>query len=260
MLTQTSARPLYEQLKQTLIGKILDGTYSFGERLPGELNLVETYGVSRITVRRALSELVIEGYLSSQQGRGTFVSYRPVQRQLRSFGGFSESSSDGIRNKSSHVLFKAEEGAEPEVATALGLEPGSKVVHLRRLMSDSQTPYMLDDAYFIEAMYPGLTELLVDNISTFAIMQKKYSIVFAKAYKTLGVIRAGPEHAEYLKCVPGDPLFSITKIIYDPLGIPVHYSHYVVLGDRCVYSLMVSGDQNDIELRYQQSPAKTGAP
>lgn len=254
MLTQTSARPLYEQLKQTLIGKILDGSYAFGERLPGELSLVETYGISRITVRRALSELVEEGYLSSQQGRGTFVSYRHVKRQLRSFGGFSESSNDGVKSKYSRVLSKEVEGAEIEVADKLGIEPGAKVIHLRRLMSDSQIPYMIDDAYFIESMYPGLGDLLVDNISTFGIMQKKYGIIFAKAYKTLGVIRAGPEHAEFLKCVPGDPLFSITKVIYDPLDVPVHYSHYLVLGDRCVYSLMVSGDQNDMELRYQKSP------
>jgi DNA-binding GntR family transcriptional regulator len=256
MLTHTSSRPLYEQLKQTLIGNILAGVYVYGDKLPGEMSLVETYGVSRITVRRALSELVLEGYLSSQQGRGTFVSFRRVQQQLRSFGGFSESTSDGIKNKSSHILVKAVEAADPEVAEKLGLEPGGEVIHLRRIMSDASIPYMIDDAYFIASMYPGLLELLEDNVSTFGIMQKKYGLVFARADKALGVIRAGAEHAGILKCVPGDPLFSIKKVIYDPAGLPIHYSHYVVLGDRCVYTLTVSGDQADMELRYQE-PRKT---
>ncbi len=253
MLTQTSSRPLYEQLKQTLIGNILAGVYGYGDRLPGELSLVEKYGVSRITVRRALSELALEGYLSSQQGRGTFVSYRHIQRQLRSFGGFSESSNDGIKNKSSRVLSKDVEEADLEVAENLGIELGTRVIHLRRLMSDASVPYMLDNAYFVESMYPGLSELLVDNVSTFGLMHHHYGLVFARAYKTLGVIRAGTEHAEYLKCVPGDPLFSITKVIFDAKDIPLHYSHYFVLGDRCVYALMVSGDQSDMELHYQES-------
>ena len=257
MLTHTSSRPLYEQLKQTLIGNILAGAYVYGDKLPGEMGLVETYGVSRITVRRALSELVLEGYLSSQQGRGTFVSYRRVQLQQRSFGGFSESTSDGIKNKSSHILVKTVEEATPEVAERLGLEPGGKVIHLRRVMADAAVPYMLDDAFFAESIYPGLLDILADNVSTFGIMQRKYGLIFARAEKSLGVIRAGAEHAGLLKCVPGDPLFSIKKVIYDPAGLPIHFSHYVVLGDRCVYTLTVSGDQADMELRYQE-PGKTG--
>lgn len=256
MLTQTSSRPLYEQLKQSLIGNILAGVYVYGDRLPGELSLAEKYDVSRITVRRALAELVDEGYLSSQQGRGTFVSYRHIQRQLRSFGGFSESTNDGIKNKTSRILSKEVEDASPEVAEKLGIANGTRVIHLRRLMADASFPYMLDSAYFIESMYPGLSELLVDNVSTFGIMHSHYGIIFAKAYKTLAVVRAGAEHSEYLKCVPGDPLFSITKVIYDPSDTPVHYSHYFVLGDRCVYALTVSGDQSDMELHYQEAPAK----
>jgi len=107
-------------------------------------------------------------------------------------------------------------------------------------------------------MYPGLQPLLVDNVSTFDIIRTHYGIVFAKAYKTLGAVRAGMENAELLKCVPGDPLFSITKVIYDPNDIPVHYSHYYVLSDRCVYGLMVSGDQTDMEL-HRQDDSPPGA-
>ncbi len=255
MLTQTSPRPLYEQLKQTLAGKILSGAYPYGFRLPGEMSLAEEYGVSRITVRRALSELVDEGYLFSRQGRGTFVSYRLLRHQLRTFGGFSESTDDGVRNKTSRILSKDVEGADPVVAGKLGIAPGTRVLRLLRVMAESSAPYMIDSAFFPEAMYPGLAGLLADDMSTFALMRERYGIVFARAYKTLGVVRAGIDHASLLGCVPGDPLFSVTKVIYDPRDVPVHYSHYFVLGDRCVYALEVSGDQPDMELRYRPSSA-----
>lgn len=253
MLTQTSSRPLYEQLKQTIIGDIIAGIYTFGDRLPGEMGLVDKYGISRITVRRALAELVEEGYLSSQQGRGTFVSYHPIERQLRTFGGFSESFADGIKNKTSRILSREVVEADEEIADKLKIDLGTKVLHLRRLMSDADTPYMLDNAYFIEAMYPGLSILLHDNVSTFQLMRNHYHKVFARADKTLGVVRATAEYAELLNCVSGDPLFSITKIIYDLDSIPIHYSHYYVLGDHCVYTLSVSGNQSDMELHYQES-------
>lgn len=259
MLTQTSSRPLYEQLKQTIIGDIIAGVYSYGDRLPGELGLGDKYGISRITVRRALAELVEEGYLSSQQGRGTFVSYHPIARQLRTFGGFSESFSDGIKNKTSRILSKEIVDAGEEIAEKLKVPADTKVLHLRRLMSDADTPYMLDNAYFIEAMYPSLSSLLADNVSTFSLMISHYGKVFARADKTLGVIRATAEYAELLHCVSGDPLFSITKVIYDPDSVPIHYSHYYVLGDRCVYTLSVSGNQSDMELHYQETQVQASS-
>lgn len=254
MLAQASARPLYEQLKQTLVGEILAGIYHNGDRLPGELGLAEKYGISRITVRRALSELVEEGYLSSQQGKGTFVNYRPDQQQLRSFGGFSESFDDGVRNKSSRILSMTGIDASPELAVKLGVQTGTRLWYLRRIMYEDHRPYMLDNAYFIQALYPDLPELVRDNTSTFSLMWHHYGMVFAKADKTIGAIRAGSEDARLLECVPGDPLLSITKVIYDPQERPIHYSHYYVLADRCIYTMTVVGEQTDMELHYQQMP------
>ncbi|MFH2113856.1 MAG: GntR family transcriptional regulator [Spirochaetota bacterium] len=252
MLAQTSARPLYEQLKQTLVGEIIAGIYHNGDRLPGEMGLAGKYGISRITVRRALSELVEEGYLSSQQGRGTFVNYKPDEQKLRSFGGFSESF-DGTRNKTSRILAMVSIAAEPVLAAKLEIQTGDNVWHLRRVMYEDDRPYMLDNAYFIQSMYPGLPDLIHDNTSTFSVMWHHYGMVFAKADKTIGAVRAGSEESRLLECVPGDPLLSITKVIYDRQVRPIHYSHYFVLGDRCIYTMTVVGEQSDLELHYQQN-------
>jgi GntR family transcriptional regulator, frlABCD operon transcriptional regulator len=84
------------------------------------------------------------------------------------------------------------------------------------------------------------------------LMWHHYGMVFAKADKTIGAIRAGSDESSLLNCVPGDPLLSITKVIYDRQDRPIHYSHYYVLADRCIYTMTVVGDQTDMELHYQQ--------
>jgi len=252
MLTQTSSRPLYEQLKHTIVADIISGAYAYGDRLPSELSLAAQFGISRITVRRAVAELVEEGYLSSQQGKGTFVDFKTAKQQYRYFGGFSESANDGVKKKSSRIILKETIPANGSLSEKLRVAIGTKVILLRRIMMDGDKPYMLDNAYFIEKMYPGILPLLADNVSTFSIMREKYGVVFARADKTLGVVRAGSEECKLLGCVPGDPLFSITKIIWNEQNIPVHYSHYYVLGDRCVYTISIAGEQPDMELRYQR--------
>ena len=80
MLTRESPVPLYIQLKQLLIDRIAAGDWKPGDMLPTEEQLQEQYGVSRTTVRLAFKELEIEGKISRQQGRGTFVSEPKISR------------------------------------------------------------------------------------------------------------------------------------------------------------------------------------
>jgi len=253
MILPDSSRPLYEQLKNMLIKDIVSGKYKYGARLPSEMGLAQSYGLSRITVRRALAELVAEGYLSSQPGKGTFVSFMRSEHRLLSFAGYSEKSTNDTApiNPSTHILAKEEIGVEGEIAKNLRVPEGTKVIRLKRVMSESDKPYMIDTAYFVVAQYPGLFDLLVDDVSTFALMKEHYKVDFAKAVKVLGVIRAGLEESRLLHCIPGDPLFSISKVIFDRHEVPIHYSRYFVQGDRCVYTLTVTGDMKDMQVHYR---------
>ncbi|HRY53704.1 MAG TPA: GntR family transcriptional regulator [Spirochaetia bacterium] len=246
-----SSRPLYEQLKQTVIHDIVSGRYKHGERLPSEIALAAAYNISRITVRRAISELVAEGYLSSQQGKGTFVDYIKGENRLLSFGAFSEGATGQSSSKTTRILSKEMVLADEDIAANLRVAPGTELIRLHRLVSEDGTPYSIDTAYFPTERYPGIFDLMQDNVSTFAIMKERYGIVFAKAVKALSVIRAGLAESELLHCVPGDPLFSISKVIYDRGDVPVHYSHYLVVGDRCVYTLTVVDETADMHIHYR---------
>ena len=84
--TEVSAVPLYQQVMDDLKGEIARGVYASGSRIPSEMELAKSYGVGRITVRRAIEELSRAGYLNRQQGRGTFVCAPKLKRKIRPEG------------------------------------------------------------------------------------------------------------------------------------------------------------------------------
>jgi DNA-binding GntR family transcriptional regulator len=225
-------------------------TYKYGDRLPSETELSEKYGVSRITVRRTIAELVEGGYLSSQQGRGTFVKYDYNPQELRAFNNFTDGHVHHLERK---ILSKDYIEADRVLAEALDVPLGTKIVKLYRLLSEGGKKYSIDTAYFLDELYPGIFDLLEDNISTLNLLFEKYRVKFYRAYKVLGVVRAGDGEAALLGCVPGEPLFSISKIYYDRLDRPVHYSHYVLLGSRCKYTLEVTNDNADTKVLFEDS-------
>lgn len=90
MLNNGSSKPLYIQLKQIIADDIKKGVYSPSVKLPTENELCETYNVSRITVRKAILDLVEEGWLVRQQGKGTFVKSPKLKRELIAVNGYSE--------------------------------------------------------------------------------------------------------------------------------------------------------------------------
>ena len=250
VLQFNNASPLYEQLKQSILHEIVVAeNYKYGERLPSEAELAEKYGVSRITVRRTISELAGEGYLSSQQGRGTFVKYRHEAQELRDFSNLMDTGTVIFIERK--IISKERIPANEELAKALDIPVGTPLIKLYRLLSESGRRYSLDTAYFIEDLYPGIYDLLGDDVPTLELVKNHFKIKFFKAFKILGVIQAGPEEAALLECVPGEPLFSITKVYYDQFDKPVHYSYYLMLGRRVKYTLTVTNDEADTKMFLQ---------
>jgi DNA-binding GntR family transcriptional regulator len=239
--------PLYEQVKHSIHREIMNHTYQYGDRLPSEKELAEHYGVSRITIRRTIAELVEEGYLSSQQGRGTFINYDTHHQEFRVFNNFT----DGPHHKDRKIISKEFIEADKTLSEALDVPIGTRVIKLHRLLSEGGKQRSIDTAFFLDELYPGIFELLQENISTLELLQNTYRMKFSKAYKILEVIRAGLVEASLLSCPPGEPLFSIKKTYYDYNDQPVHYSHFCILGSRCKYTLTVTNDEADTKLVFQ---------
>lgn len=134
---------LHEQVRQDLLDRILAGEYKFGDRLPPEDELCDYYGVSRITVRRAVSELAAQYIVVRRRGIGTEVTFKSSSRRVFRLSGFFENNS--LFQHDLHFEKKAE--ADAQVAKALDCPVGSPVIHRRVVTHLDKKRFTLADIY-----------------------------------------------------------------------------------------------------------------
>lgn len=248
MLVAESSISLYEQLKLLIKKDIVDKVYKPGEKMPSETELGERYGVSRITVRRAVKELSNEGLLTCKQGKGTFVNHPKIRSQILDLGGFIETAvSPGSRT--TRVLSKTIVEANEQIAGCLNIQAGTELLQVKRLLLEDDFPMVIDIAYFPLDIFPDIIYKISDNVSTFKIMREEYGIVMKKAYKEFSVEISNLEQSKLLDCPPGEPLFAISKVIYDADGRPVHLSNFYALSSRITYSITVEEDYCNIKVK-----------
>ncbi len=123
---------------------------------PSERELVQHFGVARMTVRQALDALVGEGLLERIPGRGTFVA-RPQVLASQITGFTEEMGRRGLLSESQTLLARREQ-AGPGVARALNLSEGDAVIHWRRLRRADGSPVCVEDAYLNEVLLPGFLQ------------------------------------------------------------------------------------------------------
>lgn len=239
MLNNDSCIPLYTQLQHTIKNDIINGVYKLGEKMPNETRLCVLYGVSRVTVRKALEELVKEKMLVRKQGKGTFVQYNKVNTTILSMSGFTQSVSKGNHTRTSYVLHKAIIPATGFIAERLMLQEGAAVIEVKRIMSEDGVPIMIDTSYMPGSLYPGIYDKLADNVSVFSIICNDYNVKMNKALKEFSIITANAAISAILNCPPGEPLYDITKVIYSEDDIPIYLSLLQVSSNRAVYSILI---------------------
>jgi GntR family histidine utilization transcriptional repressor len=139
--------PLYQQVKEYILGRINDSTMQPGMRIESEAELVENLNVSRMTVNRALRELTAEGRLKRIQGCGTFIADKKPQASLLQIQSIAEEirGRGGAYSCTVHLL--QEEKAQPSVAAAMQLKPYTPVFHSIIVHKDNNIPIQLGCRY-----------------------------------------------------------------------------------------------------------------
>lgn len=157
----SSRIPLYYQLENVLREKITSGAYAGGDRLPTEIELIEEYKVSRITVRQALSALADEGLIERKQGRGTYITERKSKKRkftgkIHLTGSLDELIEMGM-DTPVKVLEMNRVDADLHEAELLQLKVGSPIFRLKRLRLVDGKPYSLILNYLPENIGSRLT-------------------------------------------------------------------------------------------------------
>src|ERR1700720_2030055 len=140
MQDTVSGVALWRQVADGIERGIADGTFAAGERLPGEVEIAETYRVNRHTVRRALATLAERGLVRAERGSGTYVEAQRLAYPLRSRTRFSEIVRESGHEPRGKLIDALEEAASRELARTLGLKTGTALIRIESLRSADRTP------------------------------------------------------------------------------------------------------------------------
>jgi GntR family transcriptional regulator len=197
--------------------------------LPPEPVLCAEYGVSRITLRRAVDGLVADGHLVREQGRGTFVTRPPVRHEYREsfvhrIAGFNSVMTEQGAQVGTTVLAQRIVPAAPAVAAELGLDAGAGVVELERLRSVDGAPNHIAHSFLPAALYPRVAEEDFSQGSLYDFLRSEYAADLAHARIVVDVGTAAPDEAERLRVVGGSPLLVVRTTVRDTGGRPLVHS------------------------------------
>lgn len=207
-----------------------------GSPAPSERDLVQRFGVARMTVRQALDALVAEGLLERVPGRGTFTAERPAAT-LAPLVGFGEEMRRRGLVPSGRTVLARMEAAGPGVARALDLDEGAKVVHWRRLRLADGEPMSVEDAYLADAVVPGLLGGGLPD-SLYAELDRR-GLLPTTGEDAVDAAAARAEEAEALGLAVGSPVLRVARRAFAG-RVAVEVSRATYRADRFTLHLSLS--------------------
>lgn len=233
-----SVQPLYAQIKEALKQRILEGDYVAHERLPSESELMKVYGVSRITVRQALRDLHTDGLVFSVQGKGTFVSRPKAVQDIQRLQGFGEAMTPQGYETSTRVIEVQETRAAPEVAEALNISRGNKVVELKRIRYLNREPISIDNSFFpLEIGEKLLGRDMTQDI--FPLLENEFGIGLGHADLKIEAVSASEDVSKHLNIDNGSSILRIQRLVFSKDGDPIDFEYLSYRGDAFQYQLRV---------------------
>lgn len=234
ILDSESYSPLYKQLMQKLRGDIAAGVYPVHSRIPSEQELCEAYGVSRVTVRKALAELTQEGLLKRHQGKGTFVGLPRIRKDLHDVNSFHDACRMMGCTPGTRVIHATLAHADEEARRELMLGEEDQVVEIVRLRLADDMPVMLETNRFA----PKYAYLLgMDLTGSLYALLRAHGEEAAQAIHDIALCYATPAQAKQLDVTAGDALLSLHEVIYNQHGQPLHISQQFIRGDRFTFRI-----------------------
>ena len=230
-IDKQSSTPIYLQLKQELVKKIRVGDLTPNSMIPSEIQLAKKLGISRMTVNKALNELVREGYLFRQQGKGTYVDERRLDYGFFRITSFHRDMKERGLTPGTNVLRKEVILAPGGVREALQLRPRERVIFVMRLRFADGKPLMLERRYLnLSLCHPILNEAL-DKESIHDLLIRKYNLPLTRVRQYLEAIALRAVEAKLLKVKVNSPALLLHRITFTEEQ-PVTLVRYLYRGDR----------------------------
>lgn len=228
--------PRYTQVMNYYIPLIKSGKLKEGDKMPTEEEICELFGISRITVRRALEGLQQGGYIYKQQGKGSFVMTKKTGFQLNHLKGFTDEMRALGKEPSSEVLSLEIMPPSEKAAEVLGIDITQKIYCLERLRLADGVPIAIERVHLPFYRFPTLKTLNLQE-SLYEILRYQFG---CESYKGIEEIRAGlasEEEARLLLIVPGSAVLHINRTTYEQEGMAYEYVESTYRGDQYQFTV-----------------------
>jgi GntR family transcriptional regulator len=240
--------PLYEQIKTALRDQILAGGLRPGARLPTEAALCEQYSVSRITVVKALNDLMQDGLIERIQGKGSIVLPARVLGSLNEVRGFSETAvANGFVPHSTILSLDVIEG-DAELARLFRLQPADrpKFMRFRRLRLLNDTPAVLLDSTVTEDLGRKMAAQPLEDVSFYRLYELLLGRRIERNDASLQPVVADRAVARLLGVARGSPHFAFRGMSYLEGDIPIELSTGTYRGDLFTFAGTMSRIREEV--------------
>lgn len=215
---KNSPLPIYRQIEEILRKQILSGRLHPYELIPSENELSKALGVSPMTVRQAMSQLVKDGFVYRERGKGTFVAPPRLDHPLTRMVGFSEDMQARGLRPGSRILQFSEVAAPQDVAEQLHIQAGDTVLHIKRIRFVDGHPVGIHDTY-LHGVHITRDEM-EESGSLYQLLQL-HGVVIEGGQDMIEAISASEEMGALLGVSPKDPLLRVTRVTYAPGQVPI---------------------------------------
>ncbi|GGB39114.1 GntR family transcriptional regulator [Lentibacillus populi] len=238
--------PLYKKVQKKILNEIIQNMKE-GDLLPIETDLEKKYDVSRITIRKAIDELVLEGFVEKIQGRGTIVRSTKIIQDASTITSWTEEMNLKGKKPDTERLRIFEVKPSKKIKEKLNLHSSEKVICVERIRLVDGEPIALMFNYLREKYIPGFLEKGFTRESLYEELEKNYNIILEEANEQIRARLATDLEASALRISPGDAILQITRTTYLPNGTPFEMVEMISRSDKYEYHIKVSGrDKNKV--------------
>jgi len=227
--------PLYQQLYDVIADKIKKGDYKIGERIPSEEQLIEMFGISRITVRSGIEKLCEDNILIKKHGKGTYVSSPIHVESMTSGGSFNESCRQIGAKPSTVMISLSIANANSRLKSKLAMSE-DKLINIKRLrlVDGIATIYEID---YFKSSYDFLLSKNLENQSLLSIVQNHTGLIPKRFDDLFDVVYASKEHSEILNVPIGTALLHVDQTVITSDDQIIYYNEQYIRSDRYKYAV-----------------------
>lgn len=230
--------PLYYQIKEIIQEMIENEELKPGDIIPAERELCEIQGVSRMTVNKAIMDLVNEGVIYREQGKGTFVASPKEKQQISRLKGFTEEMEGQGLKSDTHILSFRIKTATRQIKAQLAMtQEQTKVIEIKRLRLSNEEPIAIETAFIPQHIFQDMTAEMIEGKSLYSIFRDKYNVNPIRAKQTIEPIILSEYECKLLNQKENSIALMFKRNTYLADGSPIETTTAIYRSDRYKYEI-----------------------